>query len=139
MKTIRQTVTAGNDFDGTAGNGLVDFVTGDQLLPLAADQLAVPVILNIELRLREAGAPPAAPDDIRCWLNPNDGTNNEERYTIFDTTLNADTVPAGFNYLGCHIPVPRQNDTGLPWLLQLYTTNLVPAACFLVSYTMDRV
>lgn len=137
MKTVRQPVTAGTNFNGTAGLGLIDFVTGAQNLSLPADQLVVPKIINVELRL--AGAPAAAPTSIVCVLDPNDGSGPEERFTITDTVVAASTVPVGFMSLGCGIPVPRLSDTGLPWILQLFTTGLTVDASFNVSFTRGRI
>lgn len=150
MKTIQQTNDGSVEWNGTGqilaatpnGRGLVDFVTALPLSPqaplnLPPDQLAVIQLVHVELRI--AGSPPAAPTSIRCILTPLTAPE-QSAITIFDTTKNADAVPAGFNVIGCGIPVPREgNDIGVPWVVRLICIGIAVASTFTVSYTSGRV
>lgn len=126
MLPIIQTPAAGVDFDGSVGNGLVDFDASTvfgSMLPARAAANAIIKSVSLENLFAEE-----IPFD--CFLlAPGVGLGSTERITIQRTT------GAGFSFAGCGLEVPRDN-LGVSWRLILITIGKTSLASFVVSVDM---
>ena len=123
MITVVQTPLAGTDFDGTAGNGLVDFLD----LAIQGDDER-PILKNVALKWTDGGA---LPTEINCFLQLPGGTATERLLII---RLVGATLAEGFSNIGCRMVVPIIKSSGVPWELTLITTGKAVLASFIASY-----
>lgn len=124
---VEQTVTAGNQFTGTAGAGLVTFTN----LPVPADNPdAAVVVETIALETDER-----IPELFCRFLAPGVALASLRRVTVI-RPLNAGAAEPtqGFSKLGCGIYVPRTS-SGALYSLVLTTTGKTQDAVFTVEYS----
>lgn len=121
MELLVETLAGAIAFDGTAGAGLVDF----SLLALPPDFNTKPRILTLSV---DTGDTAITMPRIICYIIKA-GAPASERILIRDITdVN------GFSLAGCAIPVPRDQPSGIPWVLQLFTPGKTVDASFIVEY-----
>lgn len=125
MLTRIQTLAAAIAFDGTAGQGLVDFLD----VPLVGlNDDVVPVIVGVSYDNNIAES-----IGLNCFLKPAaDSLTTTRRYVVFRSTSST-----GFGRMGCYIPVPRSivGAAGfVPWQLVLLSTGKTLEGSLIVSY-----
>ncbi len=130
MRTSIQTRTTTDQFDGSAGQGLVDFAD----LPIPAGESVVPIVTAIALENNGAEDIPT----IDCFFKPAAASlSTTERITVRRLTPTSANGSQGFSLAGCRIPVPKASD-GTPWVLVLVTTGKTLGASLVVSYESGR-
>jgi hypothetical protein len=129
MITVVQSVADAVQFDGTAGAGLIDFMSFTAAAAGWSDPTVFPVVQSITLHTSGSSF------SIDCFLKPDaEPITTRQRHTI----VNPSTVAPGFSLVGCNVYVPRTIDGvpgSTPWNLVLISTGKTQTADLIVTFT----